>query len=58
MKNKYLVLAGNNKLEKVDNTLFLFPLKGYCVGMSHEYAIQEIQKALTFMSIDFLILRS
>ena len=44
MKNKYLVLAGNNKLEKVDNTLFLFPLKGYCVGMSHEYAIQEIPK--------------
>ena len=42
MKNKYLVLAGNNKLEKVDNALFLFPLKGFCVGMSHEYSISEI----------------
>lgn len=44
MKNKYLVLAGNNKLEKVDNALFLFPLKGFCVGMSREYAMEEIPK--------------
>ncbi len=42
MKNKYLVLAGNNKIEKGENILFLFPLKGFCVGMTREYSIEEI----------------
>ena len=44
MKNKYLVLAGNNELEKMDNILFLFPLRGYCVGMNREYSISDIPK--------------
>lgn len=42
MKNNYFVLAGDNKLEKVDGVHFLFPLKSYCVGMKKYYELEEV----------------
>ena len=42
MKNKYFILSGENKLEKVEGVHFLFPLKSYCVGVKKEYDIEEI----------------
>lgn len=44
MKNKYFILAGKNKQEKIPGVTFLFPLKGYCVGMECEYSLEDIPK--------------
>ena len=33
---------GNNKMESIDNVVFVFPLKGLVVGMEKEYSIQGI----------------
>lgn len=42
MKNKYLVIP-NTFLPKSSNTYcLLFPLKGFCVGFLHEFAVQDI----------------
>lgn len=42
MKNKYFILAGDNELEKVEGVHFLFPLKGFCVGVKKEYDLESI----------------
>lgn len=42
MKNKFLIIPGENALEKVNNCDFLFPLKGFCVGMNKTFSLEEI----------------
>lgn len=43
MKNNYLIIKGNNKIEKVPGVNFLFPLQGFCVGFIKEYPLEEIE---------------
>lgn len=42
MKNKFLIIPGENKLEKVSFGDFLFPLKNFCVGISKTFTLEEI----------------
>ena len=44
MKNNFYILPGENPCKKVEGVHFLFPLKGFCVGMKKEYDIQDLEK--------------
>ena len=43
MTNKYLVIPNKKEVKKVSNVDFLFPLKGFCVGMNVEFLIKELE---------------
>ncbi len=42
MKNRFLIIPGKCTLEKVSNCDFLFPLQGFCVGMSQTFSLESI----------------
>ena len=42
MKSKFLIIPGENEIEKVDGVDFLFPLEKFSIGQTRTFAIDEI----------------
>ena len=42
MKNKFLIIPGNNKLEKVSDSNFLFPLEGYATNLGQTFSLDKL----------------